>query len=68
MNKKYVLGLVTMGNLLFMTGNPSQFIKYHKKALSYNSKDIQALIGLGNSLFEAGEPANALAYYKKLLR
>lgn len=66
-NKKYVLGLVTMGNLLFETGNPSQSIKYHKKALSYNPKDIQALIGLGNSLYEAGEPANAISYYKKAI-
>jgi tetratricopeptide (TPR) repeat protein len=67
LNKKYVLGLVTMGNLLFETGNPGQSIKYHKRALKYNPKDIQALIGLGNALYEAGEPANAIKYYKKAI-
>jgi len=67
LNKKYVLGLVTMGNLLFETGSPSQSIKYHKRALKFNPKDIQALIGLGNALYEAGEPATAIDYYKKAI-
>lgn len=33
LNKKYSLGLVTMGNLLFETGKPQMAIKYHKEAL-----------------------------------
>lgn len=67
LNKKYVLGLVTMGNLLFETGSPTQAIRYHTRALKYNPKDIQALIGLGNSLYEAGEPSTAIMYYKKAI-
>ncbi len=56
LNKKYVLGLVTMGNLLFESGNPETAIKYQKEALWHNPWDIQGLIGLGNALYEAGEP------------
>jgi tetratricopeptide (TPR) repeat protein len=39
-NKKYPLGLVTMGNLLFETGKPEVAIKYHKEALKINPNDI----------------------------
>jgi tetratricopeptide (TPR) repeat protein len=28
-NRQYVLGLVSMGNLLFETGNPENAAKYH---------------------------------------
>ena len=68
LNKEYVLGLVTMGNLMFETGRPSQSIKYHKRALKYNPRDIQALIGLGNSLYENGEPKSAIEYYKEAIK
>ena len=39
-NKKYPLGLVTMGNLLFETSKPDIAIKYHKQALKYSPNDI----------------------------
>ena len=32
-HKKYPLGLITMGNLLFESGKPEVAIKYHKEAL-----------------------------------
>ena len=41
------MSLVSMGNLLFETGNSKDASKYHQQALMYNPKEIQALIGLG---------------------
>ena len=51
-NTKYVLGLVSMGNLLFETGHSKNAARYHRLALKYNPKEIQALIGLGNALYD----------------
>ena len=33
---KYVLGLVSMGNLLFETGHSKNAAKYHQQALKFN--------------------------------
>lgn len=54
LNPKYVLGLVTMGNLLFETGHFQNAIKYHEQALKYSPTEIQALIGMGNALYDMG--------------
>ena len=35
---KYVLGLVSMGNLLFETGHSRNAAKYHQQALKYNPR------------------------------
>jgi len=35
-----VLGLVSMGNLLFETGHSRTAAKYHEQALAYNPKEI----------------------------
>lgn len=40
LNPKYVLGLVTMGNLLFETGHFQNAIKYHEQALKYSPNEI----------------------------
>ena len=37
---KYVLGLVSMGNLLFETGHSKTAAKYHQQALKYSPKEI----------------------------
>jgi tetratricopeptide (TPR) repeat protein len=55
-NKQFPLALVSMGNLLFETGNAEQAIKYHQQALKYNGKELHALIGLGNAFYDTGEP------------
>ena len=39
-NPKYVLGLVTMGNLLFDSGHFQNAIKYHEQALKYSPNEI----------------------------
>jgi len=39
-HKKYPLGLITMGNLLFESGKPEVAIKYHKEALWLNPDNI----------------------------
>jgi tetratricopeptide (TPR) repeat protein len=39
-NKQYPLALVSMGNLLFESGNAENAIKYHKQALKFNNKEL----------------------------
>ncbi len=39
-NKQYPLALVSMGNLLFESGQAEQAIKYHLKALQYTEKEL----------------------------
>ena len=51
-NPKHVQGLVSMGNLLFESGNSKHAIKYHQQALRLNPKEVQALIGLGNAHYD----------------
>jgi len=53
-NNHYPLALVSLGNLLFETGNAEHAIKYHQRALKYNPKELQALIGLGNAYYDTG--------------
>lgn len=39
-NKQYGLTLVTMGNLLFETGNSEDSLRYFKHALAINDKEL----------------------------
>ena len=56
-----------MGRLLFDTGYPSNAVKYHLRALNYNSREVQAMIGLGNAYYELGKLSESIEYYRQAL-
>lgn len=62
-NPKYVQGLVSMGNLLFESGNSKHAIKYHLQALKINPNELQGLIGLGNAYYDMQEYEDSVNYF-----
>jgi hypothetical protein len=43
-----------LGNILYEHGNHSTAIKYYKKALINNPKELRALICIGNAKYDKG--------------